>query len=495
VSGGSLRQRAASGARWTSLSALMAIGAQMVQLAILARLLDPREFGLAASAMIIVGLLSIVSEGGITNAIIARQTTDRDVLSSLYWANVLIGAALALVMIAVIPAATAYFGQPDLADLMLLAAPSLIIAPIGQVYGAILEKELIFSPLARIEMGAAIAGSVVAVISAASGLGAAAIIYGYLAQTATRALCLAIRGWHVERPRMHLRRRDLDGYIRFGAYQMGERTINYFGSNLDYALIGGFLSQTALGIYSVAFRLVTIPQMRLNPILTRVAFPVFAKRQEDDDALRRGFLELTTMVAYVSFPVMVGFALTAPRLIPVVFGPLWAESVPILQILAILGALFSLGNLTGAVFLAKNRPDLGLKINLLRLALIAVSFPIALGAGLQAVAWAFVGVAVLMFFVLRRVLGRLMGLSTLAYLSALSRPTLISAAMAATVLASTPLLATMLGGDAIVLIMQAVVGAVAYVGFTLLFARAWATELWKMIRGAGRTPVAAETAR
>jgi O-antigen/teichoic acid export membrane protein len=453
----------------------------MVQLAVLARLLDPVQFGLAASTMLVVGFANQLSEAGITNAIIAKQTTDRDVLSSLYWANILIGVAFAVALIASIPMVTAYFGEAGLAALMLLAAPALIIAPFGQLYGAVLAKELSFRPLAGIEMVSSVAGAAVAITAAALGAGAAAIICGFLTQSATRATWLAIRGWRAVPPRMHLRRRDLDGYLSFGAYQMGERTANYVGSNLDYALIGGFLSQGALGIYSVAFRLITIPQLRLNPILTRVAYPVFAKRQDDNRALQRGFLELTTMVALVAFPIMAGLAVTAPRFIPVVFGPQWTESVPILQILSVLGALFALGNLNGSVFLAKDRPDLGLKLNLLRMAIIGVAFPVAIDGGLKAIAWSFLGVAVLMMFVLRAVLGRLIDLTLADYLSALSRPTLLTVGMAATVLAATPVLAAVLGGNWAVLVAQVAVGVFAYLAFGWIFARGEVRAVIRMI--------------
>jgi O-antigen/teichoic acid export membrane protein len=437
--------------------------------------------------MVVVGLAGQLSEAGITNAIIAKQTTDRDVLSSLYWANVLIGAGFSLALIATIPAAVAFFDESELAGLIALAAPALVIAPFGQLYGAILAKELSFKPLARIEVTSSLAGAAAAIAAAALGVGAAAIICGFLARSATRAIWLAIRGWRVAPPRRHLRRRDLRGYLSFGAYQMGERTANYLGSNLDYALIGAFLGQAPLGIYNLAFRLITIPQLRLNPILTRVAYPVFAKRRDDDAAVRRGFLELTTMVALVAFPVMAGLAVTAPRLIPVVFGQQWEESVPILQILAALGALFALGNLNGSVFLAKDRPDLGLKLNLLRMVLIAAVFSVTIDYGLQAVAWSFLGVALVMALVLGVVMGRVIGLTLSEYGSALSTPILLSAGMVAAVLAATPVLAELFAGDGAVLVAQVAVGVLAYTVLGWIFARAEAGAVIRMI-ALGRQP-------
>jgi O-antigen/teichoic acid export membrane protein len=478
---GELRRRAAGGARWTSVSAAVSVGLQIAQLVVLARLLDPREFGLAASAMVVLGLTERISEAGITNAIIAKKTTDRDVLSSLYWANILIGGAFALAMVAVIPAVTSFFDQPDLAELLLLGAPALLIAPFGQLYGALLARELDFKPLAGIEVTAAVAGTAAAIAAAAAGVGAAALILGWLTQAATRSIALAVRGWSIERPRRRLRRDDLHGYLSFGAYQIGERVANYLGSNLDYALIGAYIGQAALGIYSVAFRLITVPQMKLNPVLTRVAYPVFALRSHDDAALRRGFLELSRAVAFVSFPLMAGLAVVAPQFVPVAFGPQWEESIPILQILTILGVLFSLGNLNGSVFLAKNRPDLGLKLNLTRLAIIVVAFAITFDGGLEAVAWAFVAAALAMMLILRGVMYRLIGLTLRAYLGALLRPALIAGPMAAVVLAVTPGLESLFDADAAVLAGQILVAAVSCAAFAALFARTELKGLWALV--------------
>ena len=475
----SLRGEAAAGARWTSVSVAVSGVAQIVQLVALTRLLSPGELGLAASATVIIGLAGYLGDAGINNAIIAKQTTDRRILSSLYWANLLVGVIVAGLVVASIPLATAAFDAPALAGLLLLAAPASIVVSLGQQFGVMLQKELRFKPLAAIESVSTIVGVAVAVAVAYNGGGATSVIAGYLAQAISSSMWLAIRGWSTGRPHLRLRRSDLRGYLSFGLLQMGERVTNFLGSNLDYMLVGGFLGTRLLGVYSVAFRLVTIPQLRLNPIITRVAYPVFARRRHDDAALCRGYLEVTRLVAFVSFPIMVGFAVTAPWLVPVVFGDQWEASIPVLQVLSIVGAFFSLSNPNGSVYLAKNRPDLGLKLNLFRLVLIVAVFVPAVDGGIVAVAWAFVAVVVVMFVVSRLVLRNLVGLSLRSYLQALQGPALCSAAMALTVLGATPALEAGLS-DPFVLLMQLVLAATAYLACTAIFTRDWARQTWRL---------------
>ncbi len=136
-------------------------------------------------------------------------------------------------------------------------------------------KDLQFKRLAGVEVAAAIGGCVVAVLGAFQGWGVLALVLGQLAATIIRSGLLAVMGWVSWRPTLHFKREDLGGFISFGLYQMGERSINYFAWNLDKLLIGRILGSSALGFYNVAYQLMMRPLMVLNPILTRVAFPVF----------------------------------------------------------------------------------------------------------------------------------------------------------------------------------------------------------------------------
>jgi O-antigen/teichoic acid export membrane protein len=461
-------------------STAISVLAQFIQLAALARLLTPSEFGLAASALIVTNLASLVQDGGLNNAIIAKRTDDRNVLSSLYWANFLAGGVVAAAVVGSIPLATEYFGEPDLADLLLLAAPASLIAPLGQQYGIRLQKDLHFRAFAIISTTAVLVSTAAAVGSAALGAGATSLIIGYLVLTTVRALLLAVKGWSVERPLLRLRRADLTGYLRFGLFLTGTRIMTYFGSNADYIVIGGILGTRPLGVYSIAYRVVTMPQMKLNPALTRVAFPVFAQRQTDDAALRRGFLELTRLIAFVSLPLMAVTCATAPQLVPTVFGDEWEDSIIVLQILTIAGAVMSLGNLNSAMFLAKDRPDLGFKLNVLRLALLFPTLFVAASLGtLATVAATFAGVVAFMFVVSRVELERLIGMSLASYAAALRQPTLVASFTGlAGWLTGIAMPADM--SDASLLVAQLSASAGGFAVAVVLFARRWVADTWRL---------------
>lgn len=130
------------------------------------------------------------------------------------------------------------------------------------------------------------------------------------------------------------------------------------------------------------------PIGRINPILTRVAFPLFARIQNEPERLQKGFLLVLRMLSTVNAPLLLGLSAVAPVLIPVVFGTQWLPAVPLVQVLAFVTLMRSIGNPVGSLLLAKGRADLGFKWNCL---LLVTQLP---GVYLGAYLWDALGVAI-----------------------------------------------------------------------------------------------------
>jgi O-antigen/teichoic acid export membrane protein len=477
-----LRRVAAWGAKWTSASAAFAMLGQFVRVAVLAHLLEPRDFGLAATATVVIGIASAFQDGGLSAAIIAKGTTSRAQLSSLYWANFIAGFAVCGLVVASVPFVADFFGEPEVAPLLAMAAAAFAVAPIGQQFQVLLQRDLEFRTPAKVEMTATVAAVVVPIGLALAGAGATAIISGYLASAVIRSLTLAAVGWPRWRPSLRLRRSDLHGYLGFGMYQMGTRMTTYLGSNVDYILIGRFMGPHALGLYSIAYQLVVIPQLRINPIFNKVAFPIYARRRDDDSALRTGLLELTRLISLLAFPLMLGLAIVAPQLVPAVFGAGWADSVPVVQVLCALGALYALANPQGPVFLVKDRADLMFKMNAARLLAIGACLLAAVQSGdLVVVALAYVGVVTVVAVVQEEALKRTIGLSWSALGRALWAPAGMAAAMGSVVAAATVLVAPSLDAVGAVLALQLALGVLAYAALLWTFARADLRQIASML--------------
>jgi len=359
-----LKSQAVSGVKWSGVSMGVVTALQLVTLALLARLLSPSDFGLMGMILVVIGFARLFADMGISNAIIYRQDSTKEELSTLYWLNIMAGIVVFLIICAVCPLIIAFYHEPRLSNLIYLSSLIFLITPFGQQFQILLQKELKFKQLAKIEIMSSFANSGAAITLAVLGMGVFSLIWGQLAGVSLRVLLLCCWGWTNWRPYFHFSKKDLNGYINFGLYQMGEKAINYFNSNLDYMLIGSLLGARALGYYSLAYNLVLTPTSMINPVITKVAFPVFSRVQDDIEKLKRGYLKVLQLLSTLNFPMMAGLAVVAPVAVPVIFGKQWLPSIVLVQILTVVGVLRSIGNPIGTLLLSRGRADMGFKWNL-----------------------------------------------------------------------------------------------------------------------------------
>jgi O-antigen/teichoic acid export membrane protein len=482
VVNGSLRRQAAAGVRWTTTSSVATTILGLAQLALLTRLLDREDFGLMAMIATVLGFANVFADMGFSNAIIARKETTREQLSTLYWTNILTGFVLFVVVLAVSPLVVDFYGQPRLQGPLVLASFTFLLTPFGQQFQILFQKHLAFRRLAVVETGSMAAGAIVAVTAAAfAGAGVYALVVGQLTQTGLRATAFAVSGWRAWRPQFHVARSDLRGYVSFGLYQMGERGIYYWAANVDYLLIGRFLGADALGVYTIAYQLVVMPVAKLNPVLTKVAFPIFARRRDDLAALRKGFGELIELVSFVGMPVLVGLAVTATVAVPVLVGDQWQESVVLVQILALMGILKMISNPTGSLFLARGRADLGFWINVAFTAVTVTVLWAVVDRGVVAVAWGHTVINVVFFFVEYVFIRKVCGLGFGAYMARLARPALAVLLMGAAIVVAFALWSPPLGEDVASLIVLVAVGIATYALSWLAIDRAYPLSLWRLL--------------
>ena len=482
-----LKSQAVSGVKWGGVSMGVVTALQFVTLAVLARLLSPSDFGLMGMIMVVIGFAKLFADMGVSNAIIYRQNVMKDELSSLYWLNILAGIVIFFVVCGGCPLITSFYHEPRLSNLIYLSSLIFLITPIGQQFQILLQKELKFSQLAKIEIIGSFANSVFAITLAILGMGVFSLIWGQLAGTLLRVLLLFSWGWENQRPHLHFSTQDLKRYISFGLYQMGEKTVNYFNSNLDYLLIGSLLGAKALGYYTLAYNLVLRPIQMINPAITRVAFPVFSKMQNDTDKLKRGYLKVLQLLSAVNFPMMAGLAVIAPIAVPVIFGEQWLPSIILIQILTVVGLLRSTGNPVGSLLLSKGRADLGFKWNL---TLMITQIPgLYLGAKLGGTVGVAIAFAILMciysVFSYLILIRSMLGPCLHEYITSMWPSLWMSAAMVVAVLFSGIFLQDM--PELLILIMQLLCGMAVYLFLMMYSQKMLVLEMKNMVLNRGVT--------
>ncbi len=228
-----LKSKAVHGAKWTGTSTAFVTLTKYARTIILARLLAPNDFGLMAMVTVIVGLGQAFSDMGISLAIIWKQDASEDELSSIYWFNIYTGILVTAIVAVAAPLVVRFYNEPRLYDLVLWISPVFLITSIGIPFRMILQKELMFRSIALLEIGSALAAAAAAVTAAVLGAGVYALVWGAIAEIVMLAALQTALGWKVWYPRMFFKASYLRSYLRFGVFNMGERILNFFQSNVD----------------------------------------------------------------------------------------------------------------------------------------------------------------------------------------------------------------------------------------------------------------------
>ena len=416
----SLTSKAAAGGRWTAISAVSNIVIQFAQLAILGRLLSPDDFGLMAMMMVVVGLASTLADFGISNHIVRTKSLAGGHFAGLLLISFGCAGLLAFAVVVSAPKVSTYFETPLLQELLPVLSMVVVLSAASQIGVALLQREMRFRALALAEVISGLAGLAAGALCAFAGIG----IWSLVAAQLTLAAFKSVFCWGYARDLVTYQRPvlgvELAVALRFGAFQTGERLLNFAGWNVDKVIVGRMLGEGGLGIYSVAYQLVMRPLSVLNPVFTRVALPIFASIQYDDQRLRRGYLQMVRTIALLAFPIYLVMTLAADSLVFLLLGPQWEDAVPVLQVLSILGFVFSLGNPNGSLLLAKGRADFGFYYNVIALLVYAIAIYIGSGFGTVGVSIGFVAAAACLLFPLEFLLRwMLIRMSVMEYLRAL----------------------------------------------------------------------------
>lgn len=478
----SLRTKTTAGMRWTALNAGSIAVIQLIQLAMLGRLLRPSAFGLMAMLMVVIEIARVFSQMGLYEAIISKQDTNRQHLSSLFWINILAGLLLYFILVLTAPIVAAFFSEPQLKGMLPVVGLIFIISALSLQFEALIRKNLFFDLLTKINITAAILGMVLAVGMAVQGFGVWSLIYGQLTLHAAKTLALllvaATKHWL---PALHFRFGEIKGHFFFGLTRVGAMVANQINSRVDQMVIGSLLGPIALGFYNIAFRIVLQPIQSVNPILTQVAFPVFSQIQDDDARLKRGFVKMIHLLTSINAPLLIGLCALAPLAIPFLMGEQWRPSVPLVQVLVFYALLRSLGNAGGSLILAKGMASWTLYWNLALLALIpsCVLLAVAIKKSVLLVSLVLVILqAVLLvahyFFFLRRLVGPFAGM----YVQAIGKPILAAGGMALAVYFSQYLLNQV--PPIINLLLSIFLGAVIYLVLSFFIQRSLFHEYWEI---------------
>ena len=392
----SLRHAIASGVKWSSVSQGGRQGLQLVTTAVLAHLLQPSDFGLVGMSMVVVGFVILLRDLGTSEAVIQRKEIPDEFLSSIFWLNAVLGLFAMIVLYLSSPLVGSLYRETRIEPLMKTLSFTFAVSGFSVLQQAVLERALQFDKLAKIELAAALSGSLTGIFAALNGCGAMSLAYQTLAVTAVTTVLLWIAcPW---RPEIVFRLSEARSISRYSLNLTGYNVFNYLSRNADNFLIGRFLGAQNLGYYTLAYTIMYYPIQNISGVIGRVLFPAYSQMQEDNARFRHAYLKVASAISLISFPIMMGLMVVCKPLLLSVFGPQWSPAVILLLILSPVGLIQSVGTTVGAIYQAKGRTDWMLRWGVVTGILVVTAFLIGLGWGIVGVASAYAIVSLLIAY-------------------------------------------------------------------------------------------------
>ena len=406
VSRGELKEATFKSLRWATVARVSAEVTAVGSAIVLAHLVPPAAFGMVAIAMITSELALALANEGVGAALVRRRELERAHVESAALLSLIIGTVLTLTFLFVVPLITTPLFGDDVTSLFRLFAPTFMIAAIGIVPLAMLERQLDFRKISIIEIVTVIAGAAFSIGFALAGLDAEAYVLGSMCGMVIWAVLLATLGPSAL-PRW--RPRQLREIAGFGlpAGLAGTAAVGY--GNIDFAVLGATLSNAQVGFYYRAYALGVQYQNKISSIINRLVYPVYSRTQ-DMGHMRELRSRVMRINAVVIFPLLAIFIAVAPLAVPWLFGEQWEPAVLPAQILTIAGMARMINNGTPPLVLAAGRPRALLLFNLYRVGALGVMVYLASSHGLVAVCWAVTAFQVITLFgsyglMLRRLVG------------------------------------------------------------------------------------------
>ena len=330
-----LKQKTVSGMLWSAVQKFGNMGISFITNIVLARMLTPDDFGCIGMLAIFITVSNTFVDGGFGSALIQKKEPTQKDYSTIFWWNIFISSLLYGVLYLSAPAIAEFYHIPLLSSVLRVQGIILIIHSLNIIQTNQLRKQLRFKRLANVTVIAHSIAALAAIILAWKEWG----VWALVAQQIIGSSMISLILWYINKwmPDFCFSKESFKQLFGFGSFILCSNLINTFCNNVQGLLIGRFFTPAIMGYYTQAHKLESLASHTFTTIIEQVSYPVLSQFQSDDKALKNVLYKLTSVLVYISFPMMLILILLAEPLILFLYGEQWVASIPYFQILCVAG--------------------------------------------------------------------------------------------------------------------------------------------------------------
>ncbi|HBT3065708.1 TPA: MOP flippase family protein [Klebsiella aerogenes] len=351
-----------SNAKWNTFSQLFKVLVQVINLVYLAKIIPPSEYGLMAMALVVFNLGIMLRDLGTSAALIQRESISHSFINTVFWLNLILGVCLGFLIFVLSPFIAGLYEQPKLASVLVLLSITFPLSSCASAHLALFERDSMFKKISFIEISSSLVSIVVAITLANYGFG----VYSLVFQAIVLSAMSSAQFWFASpwRPsfRPFINLIELKNIFGFSANLSLFNFINYFSRNADSFIVGKYMSAAILGNYNLAYRIMLFPLQSLSFVTTRSLYPILSRSQNDNELVSKNYLDCVFVILLIAFPLMSGLAFFSKPFVLIVFGEQWDLVSGILKWLAPTAIIQAVLSTSGAVFMAKGRTDILMRL-------------------------------------------------------------------------------------------------------------------------------------
>ena len=371
----------------------------ILKIAILARILTPRDFGLFGIAALALSFFETLTETGINQALIHSDRKTEELVDSAWVVAISRGVLISVLILAVSRPLSEFFRDNGILQLVWLAAAVPLVK--GFINPMVVEflKELKFgkefkfrSILVLVDAAAAIAAGLIF-------KSAAALILALLATGAAEVLMSF--WWFKIRPKFKFQSGHLREILGYGKWVTLSGVLSWVAGEIDDLAAGRWFGIGSLGVYQAAYKISTLPVTEVAGSVNQVSFPLMSKLK--DDRIRFWKVFRVSIGGIGAIGVIGGAILWffPTQVVTILLGKQWLAAVPLIRYLAVFGIIRSLESGLQPVFLASGRPQAGSWGNAIKVLVLGLGLLVWGRGGISGVALAAVvsGAAVIPYYI------------------------------------------------------------------------------------------------
>lgn len=351
-----------SGVLYTSVAKYVGIFVQIAISMVLARLLNPADFGILAIATVFINFLNLITDFGFGAAIIQSETLVKKDLESIFSLTLYIGLFAAFILFLLAYPIGNYYNDGSVASVVRLLSINVVFASLNIVPNALLLKAKKFKLVAVRTLGLQIICGCIGISLAYIGLG----LYALVIQSILSTAGIFVFNYNQNKIRFFNKVyvASIKKIINFSAFQFAGSVMNFITKSIDKPLVGKYLSLASLGYYEKSYRLMQMPVDNLSYVFTPVMQPMFREFQHDLRIMFQKYKKILKTLAIVGFPLSALLYFSAYDLIHLFYGGKWDLAVTPFRYLSLSVGFMVLMSSSGPIYQASNKVKFMLVVNI-----------------------------------------------------------------------------------------------------------------------------------